>query len=647
MCGFAGFIGRHFDVSDPISVLKKMGDTIVHRGPNDNGEWFDNISEIGMTHRRLSILDLSYAGHQPVESQSKRYVIVFNGEIYNHLKLRQELEKNNVLIAWRGHSDTETFLACFDIWGIQTTVQRAVGMFAFAVWDRREKVLILGRDRMGEKPLYYGWQNNIFLFGSELKSFKQHPAFKAVINRDAITLLLRHNYIPAPYSIYQGISKLDPGHLLMVSKGNPEPKIWSYWSAVDIVNNGVNNPFIGSSNEAINQLENLVMKAVKQQMIADVPLGAFLSGGVDSSTIVTLMQNQSSRPIKTFTIGFDEGAYNEAPYAKKVAQHLGTDHTELYVTHKEAMNVIPKLPLLYCEPFSDSSQIPTFLVSHLAKQHVTVSLSGDGGDELFCGYNRYQMTNNLWKKLSIFPPTLRAFFGKAITFISPQDWNNMVKFIPRVRNINNFGDKLHKGAGVMDSRTINELYLRLVSHSRDPCKIVVKGKEPETLLTGNIPDLNQLNGVQRMMALDLMSYLPDDILVKLDRASMGVSLESRVPFLDHRIVEFAWQLPLSMKIQDGQSKWLLRQMLYKYVPKNIIDRPKMGFGVPVDSWLRGPLRDWAESLLDEARLNQEGYFHPSPIRKLWKAHLSGHRNLQYSLWNVLMFQAWLEQESFH
>jgi asparagine synthase (glutamine-hydrolysing) len=645
MCGFSGFIGKHKLVSDPYSVLKKMGDTLVHRGPDDNGEWYDSKYDVGMAHRRLSILDLSSAGHQPLVSRSGRYVIAYNGEIYNHMLLRAELERSHTIKKWNGHSDTETLLACFDVWGVQKSLEQVTGMFAFAVWDCKEKVIILGRDRIGEKPLYYGWQNNTFFFGSELKSFKPHPAFQAEINRDAISLFLRHNYIPSPHSIYKGISKLQPGNLLILSIANPEPKIISYWSSSKIVTNGIRNQFGGSEVEAVDELERLTLESVKQQMISDVPLGAFLSGGVDSSAIVALMQVQSIRPIKTFTIGFNEGKYNEATFAKSVAKHLGTEHTELYVTHDDAINIIPKLSSLYCEPFSDSSQIPTFLVSQLARKHVTVSLSGDGGDELFCGYNRYQMTNNLWKKLSIFHPKLRTLLAKSILLFSPKDWDNIIRYIPKLNNLNNFGDKLHKGAGVLDSRSVNELYIGLVSHSRNPSDLVINSVEPKTLLTENSPYLEQLDDVQRMMALDLVSYLPDDILVKVDRASMGASLESRVPFLDHRIVEFAWKLPMSMKINNDQSKWILRQMLYKYVPKNLIERPKMGFGVPIDNWLRGPLREWAEGLLDENRLKKEGYFHPKPIRAMWDAHQSGHRNMQYGLWNILMFQAWLEDES--
>ena len=506
----------------------------------------------------------------------------------------------------------------------------------------------MARDRIGEKPLYYGWQGSgnerVFLFGSELKALKAHSAFAAEIDRGALCLLLRHNYIPAPYSIYQGIAKLEPGCLLSVSLVQPEPRIWKYWDAVDVARAGVAKPFVGTADEAVDALEVLVKDAVRQQMMADVPLGAFLSGGIDSSTVVTLMQAQSSHPVKTFTIGFNEEGYNEAVHAKAVAQHLGTEHTELYVTPQQAMEVIPRLPGLYCEPFADSSQIPTFLVSQLAKQHVTVSLSGDAGDELFCGYNRYQITESLWRKLAIVPTPLCALAAKGITSIAPDKWDGLARFIPGAARYFSLGDKLHKGARVLASRTVGDLYLGIVSHLCNPAEWVINGKEPPTHLQGARPELEGLNDVERMMALDTISYLPDDILVKVDRAAMGVSLESRVPFLDHRIVEFAWSLPLEYKLRDGQTKWPLRQVLNRHVPHELIDRPKMGFGVPLQDWLRGPLRDWAEELLSEARLQRDGYFHPMPIRQMWVEHLSGRRNWMALLWNVLMFQAWLDAE---
>lgn len=652
MCGLVGFLGGitpYGQLGDE-AMLKRMADTIASRGPDDAGYWCDADHRIGLGHRRLSIVDLSPAGHQPMQSASGRYKIAFNGEIYSHLLLRQALEAAGQAPNWRGHSDTETLLAGFDAWGIQGTVERAIGMFAFAVWDRQSSVLTLARDRLGEKPLYYGWQRQgndaVFLFGSELKALRAHPAFENNIHRGALSLQLRHNYIPAPYSIYEGIAKLPPGSLLTVSLQQREPNMRAYWSGAQVAESGVANAFAGGADQAVDELELLLKDAVRQQMMADVPLGAFLSGGVDSSTVVALMQAQSSRPVKTFTIGFNEEGYNEAVHAKAVARHLGTDHTELYVTAEQARAVIPRLPTLYDEPFSDSSQIPTFLVSQLARQHVTVSLSGDAGDELFCGYNRYQMAANLWRKLAAVPLPLRKLAARGLTSVSPQSWNKLAGglagLMPRSARLANIGDRLHKGAGVLSNQSADALYLGLVSHWHEPASVVIGGHEPPTLLTGNVPALNGLDDVQRMMALDMLTYLPDDILTKVDRAAMGVSLETRVPFLDHRVVEFAWSLPQSMKLRDGQTKWSLRQVLYRHVPQALIERPKMGFGVPIDIWLRGPLREWAEDLLSETRLKREGFLNPTPIRQKWDEHLSGQRNWQYHLWDVLMFQAWLE-----
>lgn len=646
MCGLVGFLGGVVGEGGDEALLRRMADTLIHRGPDDGGTWCDSEQRIGFGHRRLAIVDLSPAGHQPKMSGSGRYVTAFNGEIYNHLDIRAELEELGQAPTWRGHSDTETLLAGIEAWGVEATLKKSIGMFAIALWDKQTHMLILARDRIGEKPLYYGWQGSgnerVFLFGSELKALKAHPAFAADIDRGALCLLLRHNYIPAPYSIYQGIAKLEPGCLLSVSLAQPEPKIWKYWDAVEVARAGVAQPFAGTADQAVDALEVLAKDAVRQQMMADVPLGAFLSGGIDSSTIAALMQAQSSRPVKTFTIGFNEDGYNEAVHAKAVAQHLGTEHTELYVSSQQAMEVIPRLPGLYCEPFADSSQIPTFLVSQLAKQHVTVSLSGDAGDELFCGYNRYQITGKLWHKLALVPAPLRALLAKGITALSPTAWDSLAGIMPGAGRYAALGDKLHKGAGVLASATVDELYLGMVSHLRHPVDWVIGGQEPPSHLTGLRPELAGLGAVERMMALDAISYLPDDILVKVDRAGMGVSLESRVPFLDHRIVEFAWSLPLTYKLREGQTKWPLRQVLYRHVPRELIDRPKMGFGVPLHEWLREPLRDWAEELLDEARLAREGYFHPAPIRKIWVEHLSGKRNWMAQLWNVLMFQAWLE-----
>ena len=526
-------------------------------------------------------------------------------------------------------------------------------MFALALWDRQARTLTLARDRLGEKPLYFGWQGQgserTFLFGSELRALRAHPAFSSEIDRGALSLLLRHNAIPAPYSIYQGISKLMPGTFLTVSLARPEPVLTTYWSGAQVAVAAVVNRFTGSSEQAVDALEVLLKDAVGKQMMADVPLGAFLSGGVDSSTVVALMQSQSARAVKTFTIGFQEPGYNEAEHAKAVAAHLGTDHTELYVTPEQAMAVIPLLPSLYDEPFSDSSQIPTFLVSQLARQQVTVALSGDAGDELFCGYNRYQVTAGLWKKLAAVPLPLRKLVAAALTQVSPNAWTRFAGavdgLLPGSLKFSNAGEKVHKGAGVLASQSADALYLGLVSHWDDPASVVIGGAEPPTLLTGLAPALPGLDDVERMMALDMLTYLPDDILTKVDRAAMGVSLESRVPFLDHRVVAFAWRLPQDMKLRDGQTKWALRQVLYRHVPKSLIERPKMGFGVPIDSWLRGPLRPWAEALLDESRLNREGYFHAAPIRLKWQQHLSGQRNWQHQLWDILMFQAWLESQN--
>jgi asparagine synthase (glutamine-hydrolysing) len=638
MCGLTGFVGRStLEHSDAVKgVLTHMAQAIELRGPDAFGAWTDPEAGIALAHRRLAILDLTSAGAQPMVAAGGRYVLAFNGEIYNHLKLRGELG----CFAWRGHSDTETLLAGFEAWGIEATLKRAIGMFAFALWDREQRQLTLGRDRLGEKPLYYGWQGQgtqaVFLFGSEVSALRRHPAFVAPINRDALALYMRHNCIGGEHSIYQGIHKLLPGHLLTLATGQIEPSIFAWWSAAEVAQRGVAEPFAGSPEQAVDQLEALLSSAVGQQMIADVPLGAFLSGGIDSSTVVALMQAQSSRPVKTFSIGFHEAGYNEAEHAKSVAQHLGTEHTEIYVSAKQALEVIPKLPTLYAEPFADSSQIPTYLVSQLARQHVKVSLSGDAGDELFCGYNRYQMTAKLWSKLQRVPKPLRWAASAAITAVPPARWDVLGRFLPVAR----FGDKLHKGAALLGHQTVAELYRGMVSHWSDPDTLVLGAREPATILSW--AQTAGLSEVEHMMELDMMSYLPDDILTKVDRAAMGVSLETRVPMLDHRVVEFAWSLPLDYKLRGGVTKWPLREVLYRYVPRSLIERPKMGFSVPIDRWLRGPLRDWAETLLSESRLLQEGFFSPAPIRQKWLEHLSGQRNWQHHLWDVLMFQAWLE-----
>lgn len=645
MCGIAGYLGTSaaVDPSAGPEILKRMGQAIAHRGPDDEGVWADADAAVGLAHRRLSIVDLSAAGHQPMFSAGGRFVMVFNGEIYNHLELRERL--GEAAPAWRGHADTETLLAGFETWGVDETITRSVGMFALAVWDRERQELTLSRDRLGEKPLYYGWQGGTLLFGSELKALRAHPAFAAPVNRDALCLLLRHNAISAPHSIFQGIFKLLPGTLLTVSLAQRDAAPRRYWDLRDVVADGLKNPFRGSPEDAVDALDTLLRNAVRGQMMSDVPLGAFLSGGVDSSTIVALMQSQSSRPVRTFTIGVPEQNYQEADHARAVAKHLGTDHTELEVTPQQALDVIPRLPELYDEPFSDSSQVPTFLVAQMARQHVTVSLSGDAGDEVFSGYNRYVLANTMWRRFSLLPRTGRAGLGRALTAVSPPTWNRLLgpmqTRLPAGIGQANVGDKLHKGADVMGARSAEDLYRMLVSHWQDPASFVLGATEPATVMT--TPELQpRTDGfIHRMMALDSLAYLPDDILVKVDRAAMGVSLETRVPLLDHRIVEFAWTLPLDYKLRGGVGKWPLRQVLYRYVPRELIERPKMGFGVPIDTWLRGPLRDWAEDLLEPGRLAQEGYFNPAPIRRKWDEHLSGRRNWQYALWDVLMFQQWL------
>ena len=651
MCGIAGFLdSSHRYLAEEIShIAVAMSDSLHHRGPDDSGLWSDAASGIALSFRRLAILDLSPTGHQPMVSSDGRYVVVFNGEIYNFLEIRQELE--SLTHPFRGTSDTEVMLAAFSQWGLERAINRFNGMFAFALWDSQEKTLTLARDRLGIKPLYYGMSGGVFIFASELKAILRHPAFQQTIDRDALTLYLQYNCIPAPYSIYKGIHKLIPGTFLRIYAEMPLqiPTPLVYWSASEVVLAGINHPFQGNEHDAISYLDDLLRESIKLRMIADVPLGAFLSGGVDSSTIVAVMQSLSDRPIKTFTIGFDDDNFNEAVYAKRVAGHLGTDHTELYVTPEQAMQVIPKLPDLYDEPFSDSSQIPTYLVSALARGHVTVSLSGDGGDELFGGYNRHYWGRSIWKRIEWIPQPVRKVGAGLLNLLSPVQWERVIKslkpVLPSFTQQPELSEKIRKLLCILPVKNPEAFYDQLVSHWK-PTGELLYSSEPK----GVIKDPAGLTGVDdfslRMMYRDLISYLPDDILVKLDRATMGVSLEGRVPFLDdHHVVEFAWRTPLSMKIRDGQGKWILRQVLYKYVPKELIERPKMGFGVPIDVWLRGALKDWVESLISEDRLVREGYFNPLPIRKKWAEHLEGKINWAYDLWDILMFQSWLSSSS--
>lgn len=638
MCGIVGFWDLKHQTPTQLleSTLIGMRDTLVHRGPDGAGNWCDATQGIGLAHRRLSILDLSPHGHQPMLSVSGRYVITFNGEIYNHQALKQRLIAAQCAPQWRGHSDTEIILAAFEAWGVVAAVQQFVGMFAIALWDRQEKQLHLIRDRMGEKPLYYGWLKHCFVFGSELKALKQHFAWQQEIDRNAVALLMQYNCIPAPHTIYQDIYKLEPGHILTVSPDQSMTNV-AYWQLKDVINN--NAPLAIDPARATVELEHKLREAIQLQMLADVPVGAFLSGGIDSSTIVALMQAQSTKPVKTFTIGFDDPTYNEATYAKAIAQHLQTDHTELYLAHDSAQSIIPDLATFYDEPFADVSQLPTYIVSRLTREHVTVSLSGDGGDELFAGYNRYALGVNIWKKLGYLPRPARLLLAKLITTIAPRHWNKVLapfsSILPRVLRHSNPGDKLYKLAAIVGAKNFLEIYGALLSHW--------PGDDPS--LQALTTDINRTTYTELMMYIDSMRYLPDDILVKVDRAAMAVSLETRVPFLDHRVVEYAWSLPLDVKIKNNQNKWILRQILNRYVPAELYDRPKMGFGVPIDQWIRGPLKEWAHDLLSSSMLNKHNVLDAKLIQKRWQEHLNGVGNWHLHLWNVLVFQAWCDAQN--
>jgi asparagine synthase (glutamine-hydrolysing) len=644
MCGIAGFIDPR--TPDPEGTCRAMADALYHRGPDDCGYYLQRDVGLGLAFRRLAIVDLSPAGHQPMGSASGRYQIIFNGEVYNHLEIRRQLE-SAAHVAWRGRSDTETLLAAFEAWGIAPALRRCVGMFALAVWDSEKRRLTLARDRAGEKPLYYGTSGSTFLFGSELKALKAHPGFRAEINRDCLALYLRHNYVPEPFSIFHGIRRLPPGTTVEVDARGRCAEPESYWSAAAMVDEASGGEYRGAEGEAVDALDSVLSEAVALQMVADVPLGAFLSGGIDSSIVVALMQKQSVRKVRTFTIGFTEPAYDESPHARAVAAHLGTEHTELLVTPRQAMDVIPRLAHIYDEPFADSSQIPTLLVSQMARQHVTVALSGDGGDELFGGYNRYAWAKRVWGVMGFQRP-VRKLTARAIRAVSPENWSRLFTYgralLPAHYRAAQMGDKLHKFADLIDCSQ-SGLYYTLVSHWPAPAEVVIGGREPRTLLTDLMASSTGRTFEERMMFWDLLTYLPGDILVKVDRAAMAVSLETRVPMLDHRVMQFAWSLPLAMRVRGGEGKWLLKRLLSRYVPPALTDRPKTGFGIPIDSWLRGPLRGWAEELLDERRLRSEGFFNPAPIREKWREHLSGGRNWAYWLWDILMFQAWWAAQS--
>ncbi len=644
MCGIAGFLDQrrttpHLAMERYVSA---MADSLIHRGPDEGGAWVDEHAGIALGHRRLSIVDLTVAGRQPMASHSGRFELAYNGEIYNSAELRAELDQNSAL-DWRGHSDTEVLLEAIAAWGLETAISKSIGMFAAAVWDRQTRTLSLVRDRLGKKPLYWSQQGPLLLFGSELRSLRAHPEFRAEIDRDGLVGFVRRGYFLEPGSVYANVAQLQPGHILTVTPdGKTATKV--YWSLRSSIETQRSAPFRGSTQTATEQLSDLLTDAVQRRMVADVPIGAFLSGGYDSSTIVALMQKVSSRPVRTFSIGFSQADYNEAPFAREVARHLKTDHTEFMVTPRETLDVIPHLADIYDEPFADSSQIPTFLVSKLARQQVTVALSGDGGDELFAGYHRYNLGETMRQRMALLPASVRSALGRGLKAVRPQTLDKFARLLPQQVRPAYFGDKLHKFAGVL---TLDDtgVYRQLTSQWPEPDGVVIGGTEQlwpqsDAALATLLPSM-----VERMQYLDTMSYLPGDILTKVDRASMAVSLEVRAPLLDHRLAEFAWSLPLDMKIRNGDAKWLLRQVLYKHVPPALVDRPKAGFSVPVGDWLRAELRGWAEDLLDERQLRDGGFFNPAPIRKLWADHLNGTRNGQYALWSILMFEAWRRKQS--
>ena len=646
MCGITGFLTPVPDSNVELRfVVGRMTDQLVHRGPDDGGIWVDLEAGVALGHRRLAILDLSADGHQPMHSESGRYVIVFNGEVYNFEELRRDLEPAGH--CFRGHSDTEVMLAAIEEWGLEAALTKFNGMFALALWDRKELRLELARDRLGEKPLYYGWMGKSFLFGSELKALTVHPDFTTEIDRSSLAMYLKYSCVPGTRSIYHGIRKLPPGTRVTLKLSEPRslPQPVPYWSAAEVTRRGLNDPYRSSAEDAIAQLDELLRDAIKMRMVADVPLGAFLSGGVDSSVIVALMQRLSASPVKTFSIGFRDDAYNEAENAAAVAHHLGTEHTEFYVSPEEAMQVISLLPSMYDEPFADSSQIPTHIVSRLARQHVAVSLSGDGGDELFGGYKRYFTWGNIWEKVAWLPWSVRWTVARGLRSLSPARWNNLASYLCSIAGVDFPGDKLHRLGNLIAAQDSTSRYEAIVAACEAPSSLVLGGETEEFPAHHRCMEADNPDFRQHMMFLDAVRYLPDDILVKVDRATMAIALEARVPYLDHRIFEFAARLPLQLKISGATSKWILRRVLYQYVPKELIERPKRGFSVPIGNWLRGPLRDWAEELLMESRVRREGFFNARAVQALWKAHLSAQQDLEHPIWSILMFQAWLAERS--
>ncbi|HWX21813.1 MAG TPA: asparagine synthase (glutamine-hydrolyzing) [Candidatus Binatia bacterium] len=644
MCGIVGFwdSSRQAGQDELEETALAMASVLRHRGPDDQGAWAEEEAALALGHRRLAILDLTHEGHQPMRSADQRYVLVFNGEIYNFKSLRNDLKQRGHV--FRGRSDTEVVLAAFCEWGLVPALERFTGMFALALWDRQERKLHLARDRAGEKPLFYGWTGGVFVFGSELKAVRAHPRWRAGINRGALALLVRYGYIPAPHCIYDGLYKLPPGCCVTLAESDlgtrrtPEPA--AYWSAQILAESAAANPFGGSEEEAGERLRELLFQSVRQEMVADVPLGAFLSGGIDSSLIVALMQAQSRRPVKTFSIGFLEEKFNEAPFAKAVAAHLGTDHTELYVRDRDLQQVIPRLPRIYDEPFADPSQIPTVVLCLLASASVKVSLSGDAGDELFGGYDGYGKAQRVWREIRRIPLPVRRRLAGGLKSCAAVGLNREIvcgsvrHILNRVRNL----------ADLLPAPTDRALYQMLMSPNRDSQQWLRDANAPETQFETTSTWDRLPEPLQRMSSLDFVSYLPDDILVKVDRAAMSVSLETRIPLLDSRVIEFAFHLPVSFKQKGNQGKWLLRQILYQYVPRALVDRPKRGFAAPIAEWLRGPIREWAEHLLGETRLRQEGFFDARQTRQKWREHLSLKRDWSPGLWHVLMFQAWLDEQ---